>query len=311
METDPTSHPDAQTTASASSAGTTSKPAHRPESERLWSWIRACIFLLAAAGFGVPGYLLRPATEHQLSVSEPMITVLASLQNVTAKVDMTLSAKASSYTFTLTLTPVNPPAQKVVLAVWFDGFPTRASGTSLIPSENAYYATGTLLPGSSGAASKGEEFTFRSSQRIGEAANRLQLRVAFPELVGEEPGSQYSYQACGPQVSIQSSFAAICAGLGSLRTWYTPVLEAGMTKLSSANPGLQGYQVLAGDNPTLLGGNSWTWIGINGVTMLATNVAAQDNQQTDLFYSGVFLGVGGGALIAFFSELLRPVWRKG
>ena len=63
-------------------------------------------------------------------------------------------------------------------------------------------------------------------------------------------------------------------------------------------------------NPTLLGGDSWTWIGINGVTMLAANVSAQDNQQNDLFHSGVFLGVAASALIAFFTELLRPVWRK-
>lgn len=65
-----------------------------------------------------------------------------------------------------------------------------------------------------------------------------------------------------------------------------------------------------GDDPTLLGGDSWTWIGVNGVTMLAASVSAQDNQQNDLFYSGVFLGVAAGALIVFFAVLLRPVWRK-
>jgi hypothetical protein len=311
METNPSSHPSAQTTAPNSGTGATRKPARRPKSKRFWSWVRADMFLLAAIGFGVAGYQLRPSTGRQLPVSEPKITVLASRQNVTTKVDMTLSAKAPSYSLTLTLTPVNPLTQPVVLAVWFDGFPAPVSGTPLTPSENAYYATGTLLPGSSEAASKGLDFTYRSSRPIGEATNGLQLRVAFPELVGEEPGSQYSYQACGPGVRIQSSFATICAGLESLTTRYTPVLEANTTKLSSDDPSLQDYQVLAGDNPTLLAGDSWTWIGINGVTMLAANVPAEDNQQRDLFYSGIFLGVAGGALIAFFNELLRPVWRTG
>jgi hypothetical protein len=312
METNPSSHPNAQTNASASGPDATKKPARRPKSKRFWSYVRAAILLLATIGFGVPGYQLRPTTPHQLSVSEPTITVLANQQNVTAKVDMTLSAKSSSYSLTLTLTPVNPPAKAVRLAVWFNGFPTPvSSSTPLFPFENAYYATGTLLPGSSEAASKGQGFTYRSSRRIGEATNGLQLRVAFPDLVGEEPGSQYSYQACGLGVRIQAFFAPICKGLGSLSMWYTPVLEADTTKLSSDDPSLQGYQVLAGDNPTLLGGDSWTWIGINGVTMLAANVSAEANQEHHLFYSGVFFGVTAGALVALFNELVRPIWRRG
>jgi hypothetical protein len=166
------------------------------------------------------------------------------------------------------------------------------------------------VPVSPGAAPKPQDFTFKSAQPIGEAANALELRVAFPDLLGEVPGSQYSYQACGPGVSIHASLVPVCKGLGSLNTWYTPVLEAGTTNLSSVAPSLQDYQVLAGDNPTLLGGDSWTWTGVNGVTMLAANVPAENNQQSDLFYSGVFLGVAAGALIAFFTELLRPVWSK-
>jgi len=309
MDTDPS----AQTAESepAPGADASAKRARLWETKPFWSAIRAALFLAAAIGFGLRGYTLRPSIQQQLSVSEPSITVLASSQNVTAQVDMTLTAKASSYSLSLSLTSVAPLAQPVTLAVWFDGFPTPSVGQPLIPSANAYYTTGKLVPASLGAASKPQDFTFKSARPIGEKNNGLELRVAFPDLLGEVPGSQFSYQACGPGVSIHASLVPICKGLGSLSTWYTPVLEAGTTTLSSVAPSLQDYQVLAGDNPTLLGGGeSWTWTGVNGVAMLAANVPAENNQQNDLFYSGVFLGVAAGAVIAFFTELLRPLWSK-
>jgi hypothetical protein len=53
------------------------------------------------------------------------------------------------------------------------------------------------------------------------------------------------------------------------------------------------------------------WSGINGVTMLAASVQAQDNEQNDLFYAGLLLGVAASAGIACITELLRPAWRKG
>jgi hypothetical protein len=312
METDPSSHRNGQTATSDSGRDAPAKSAHPHKTDRFWSWLRAAMFLLVVIGFGAGGYLLRPATDSQLSVREPKITVLASQPNVTAMVNMTLSAKGSNYVLTLTLISVSTLTEPVKLAVWFYGFPQLAPGDSLIPYAKGYFATGTLPSGSSAAASEGQKFVVTSQQRIGEHANGLQFRVAFPELAGEEPGSQYSYQACGPGASIESSFATMCSGLRTQNTWYTPVLEADTTTLSSADPDLQGYQILAGDNPTLLGGDRWTWIGINGVTMLAANVSAEDGQQHDLFFSGVFFGVAAGALIAFFNELLRPViWRKG
>jgi len=311
METDPSSHRNGQTATSDSGHDAPAKPAHPHKTDRFWSWLRAAMFLLVAIGFGTGGYLLRPATDNQLSVREPKITVLASQPNVTAKVNMTLSAKGSNYVLTLTLMPVSTLTEPVKLAVWFYGFPPLVPGDSLIPHAKGYYATGSLLSGSSQTASAGQKFVVTSQQRIGEHANGLQFRVAFPELEGEEPGSQYSYQACGPGASIETSFATMCSGLRAQHPWYTPVLEADTTTLSSADPDLQGYQILAGDNPTLLGGDSWTWTGVNGVTMLAANVSAEANQEHDLFYSGVLFGVTAGALVALFNELVRPIWRKG
>jgi hypothetical protein len=67
---------------------------------------------------------------------------------------------------------------------------------------------------------------------------------------------------------------------------------------------------LAGDSPTLLNGTGWTWTGINGATVLAADVAAQDASQANVFRSGIYLGVGAAAAIAFITELLRPVRRK-
>ena len=99
--------------------------------------------------------------------------------------------------------------------------------------------------------------------------------------------------------------------LGNQPHWTPPLLEAGTTTFSSPDPALGDYQYLAGDNPTLLSGNRWMWSGINGVTMLASSVQAQDNEQNDLFYAGLLLGVAAGAGIMCITEFLRPAWRKG
>jgi hypothetical protein len=45
--------------------------------------------------------------------------------------------------------------------------------------------------------------------------------------------------------------------------------------------------------------------------VLAADVAAEDTSQNNIFKSGIYLGVAAAAAIAFITELLRPVWRKG
>lgn len=266
-----------------------------------------------AIGLGVWGYLLRPSAAKPISVFLPKITVLANKQDVTATVDMTLSSNLSQtppYSLTLTMTPANPN-QSVKFAVSFSGFPTPAYGTGpLHASHNAYYTVINSTPSLSGTTSQSKRFTFTSSQPIGENSHGAELRVAFPDLVGEQLGSPSS-QACGLAASLQGSYSTICTQLGNQPQWATPLLEAGTTTFSSPDPALGDYQFLAGDNPTLLGGNRWMWSGINGVTMLAASVQAQDNEQNDLFYAGLLLGVAAGAAIACITEFLRPAWRKG
>jgi len=284
-----------------------------PRSEPFWSWLRVIVTLVVAVGLGAWGFLLRPSTAKPISVSVPKITVLASEPDVTATIDMTLSSNLSQappYSLTLTITPADP-SQSVKFAVSFSSFPKPASGSGhLRHSHNAYYAVISSTPGLYGAASQTKLFSYTSYQPIGENSHGPQLRVAFPDLIGEQPGSP-SAQVCGLAASLRASFTTICTQLGNQSEWVPPLLEAGTTTFSSPHPALGSYQYLAGDDPTLLGGNRWTWSGINGVTMLAASVQAQDNEQNDLFYAGLLLGVAAGAGIACIAEFLRPAWRKG
>lgn len=310
MVTDPGSSHGAQPAAPPPGTRAPGKGERRPRSKRFWSWLRVVVLLLATIGLGVWGYLLRPIAAKSLSVSEPTITILANQQDVTATVDMTLSydlGQKKPYSLTLTLTPTNP-SQSVEFAVSFDHFPS-GTGPNLHTSQNAYYTVINSTPGLSGAASRSRPWTFRASHPIGEKSQGAQLRVAFPNLVGEEPGYQSS-QACGLAASLVGPYSTICTQLKNQTQW-APLLEAGTTTFSSADPALGDYQYLAGDNPTLLGTTTWMWSGINGVTMLAANVPAQDNEQNDLFYSGLLLGVAAGAGIGCVTELLQPAWRKG
>jgi hypothetical protein len=280
-----------------------------PRSEPFWSWFRFIVLFVLAIGLGTWGLLLRPSAARPIRVSLPQVTVLANKQDVTARVDMKLVSnlrEKKPYSLTLTITPANP-SQSVTFAVSFKGFPKPAAGSGILyKSHNAFYTMITWTPGMSGVTSQGKPFTFKSAGRIGESSSGPQLRVAFPDLIGEQPGSQ----ACGLAASLQGSDSTICAQLGNQPQW-TPLLEAGTSTFSSPDPALGNYQYLAGDDPTLLGGNTWMWSGINGVTMLAASVQEQDNEQNDLFYGGLLLGVAAAAGIMCLTELLRPAWRRG
>jgi hypothetical protein len=303
-----------QTAASSSRTGASGAGEPRPHSERFWSLLRLVVFLLAALGLGAWGYLLRPTAVSPLSVSEPTITILANQQDVTAVVDMTLSADlghAPPYSLALTITAVSP-SQGIKFTVSFARFPAPAAGTGrgLHTSDNAYYTQINSAPGLSGTALPSKSFTYTSLRPIGENSKGAQLRVAFPNLIGEKPGAKPTSLACGFAASLVSTYRTICTQLGNRPQW-APSLEAGTTTFSSANPPLGDYQYLAGDDPALLGTTTWMWSGINGVEVLAASVPTQANEQNDLFYSGLLLGVAAAAGIACVTELLRPVWRKG
>jgi hypothetical protein len=284
-----------------------------------WSSLRACLFLAAAIVFFVIGYPLKPGSAPQLQPLEPTVTIVTNdPQHFAGSVSMSLFTSGRQqqlYNLQLTITPSHPVPQGTTVEVTFGKVPRP------IPS---------LKPGIVSSAQTGTEYyeflslpptgtqmytgTYTSKQEIGEIAKGGQLRVAFPTFAGETPGSQYTGPACGTRGTLAGQPAAvICSSLGSgaaQAEWSVPTLHAGQSTLASGDPGLEGYQYLAGDPPTLLNGSGWTWTGINGATVLAANVITEGTQQNDVFYSGIFLGVAAAAAIAFVTELLRPVWRK-
>jgi len=283
-----------------------------------WSSVRACLFLVAALVFFLVGNHLKPGSEPQLPVREPTVNVLTNDPAFAGSVNMSLSASGQQnrlYSLKLTITPASavPPGTEV--RVTFGRvpgpIPSLKTGSFSSPQGGTeYYEAASPTAAATGAPTYSATYT--SGQQIGEDASGGRLRVAFPSFTGETPGKQYSAPACSPQGSLAApQYAALCASLGSdAAQWSVPVLQAGQSTLTSGDPGLAGYQYLTGDSPTLLNGSGWTWTGINAATVLASDVAAEDTQQSNVFYSGIYLGVAASAAIAFITELFRPVWRK-
>jgi hypothetical protein len=280
--------------------------------------VRACVFLAAAITFFVLGNHLKPGGEPQLEVLEPTVTVLTNDPTFAGSVSMSLSVSGQQqqlYSLRLTITPASPVSQDTTVDVTFGSVPRPIPGlkTGILSSPqggNEYYEVAS--PTATAAGVQKYSYTYASGQQFGEAASEGQLRVAFPVFTGETPGLQYSAPACDPRGSLaDGQYAALCASLGSSAAqWSVPVLQAGQSTLTSGDPSLAGYQYLAGDAPTLLNGSGWTWTGINGATVLAADVTAEDAQQSNVFKSGIYLGVAASAAIALITELFRPVWRK-
>jgi hypothetical protein len=287
-----------------------------------WSALRACLFLAAAIVFFMRGNHLRPGSEPPLQVDEPTVTVLTNDPHFAGSVNMSLFASGQQnqlYNLKLTITPAAPVSQSTPVEVSFGNVPHPIPGlktgiVSSAQSGNEYFKV--LYPTVTKTGAQMYTDTYTSAQQFGEKAQEGRLRVAFPTFTGETPGSQFSTPACATQGSLATGpDAVICESLGSPGSaardqWSVPVLQAGQSTLTSGGLGLAGYQYLAGDAPTLLNGSGWTWTGVNGATVLAADVAAEDKSQTNIFKSGIYLGVAAAAAIAFITELLRPVWRK-
>ena len=242
------------------------------------------------------------------------MTVLTNDPKFAGSFTMSLSASSQLFSLKLTITPATGVPQGTKVRVTFGSvpqpIPSLNTGSFSSPSGGTEYSE--VASPTATATGTAYSATYTSGQQIGENASGGRLRVAFPVFTGETPGQQYSAPACSPQGSLGGpEYAPLCASLGSNPAqWSVPVLQAGQSTLTSGDPGLAGYQYLAGDSPTLLNGSGWTWTGINGATVLAADVAAEDTQQSNVFYSGIYLGVAASAAIALITELLRPVWRK-
>jgi hypothetical protein len=286
----------------------------------VWSSLRACVFLAAAIVFFVLGNRLKPGSEPQLTVDEPTVTVLTDDPHFAGSVSMSLFASGQQhqlYNLNLTITPATQVPQSTPVEVAFGNVPQPIPGlktgiVSSAQSGNQYFKV--LYPTVTKTGAQMYTDTYTSAQQFGEKAQGGRLRVAFPTFTGETPGSQFTAPACGAQGSLTGGpDAAVCAslpGAAAQATWSVPVLQAGQSTLTSGGLGLAGYQYLAGDAPTLLNETGWTWTGVNGATVLAADVAAEDASQANVFKSGIYLGIAASAAIAFITELLRPVWRK-
>ena len=196
-----------QTAASSSRTGTSGAGEPRPHSERFWSLLRLVVFLLAALGLGAWGYLLRPTAVSPPSVSEPTITILANQQDVTAVVDMTLSADLGNtppYSLALTITAVSP-SQGIKFTVSFARLPAPAAGTGrgLHTSDNVYYTQINSAPGLSGRRCRASPLRTRhcgqsartargrsyvSPSRISSARSRALSPPRWPAASGGQPG---------------------------------------------------------------------------------------------------------------------------
>jgi hypothetical protein len=307
-------------TRTATTVPTAGSAAHENAARKIWksavfwSVVRACAFIVLAIVFYARGHHLAPGSEPSLPVTEPTVTVLANQKALPATVDMSLSAgggEKQAYELTLTITPSITVPPNTVVRVWFNGVPPQEGNSAVrVPVSGQYEYLETAAPAPGPTQAPAYKATYESAQPIGENTGGGRIRVAFPDLYDETPGPQYSQQACGgPATSISGLYAGICASLPpGASNWWAPALQAGKSTLSSG--GLAGYEYLAGDAPTLLGGNGWAWEGVNGPTLLAASVTAQDAQQSDVFRGGIYLGIAGGAAIALANELLRPVWRK-
>jgi len=300
-------------------AGTSKQPAKKTGMAAVaWSSVRAGLYLAAAIVFFMLGNHFKPGSEPQLPVREPTVNVLTNDPAFAGSVNMSLSASGQQnqlYSLKLTITPASAVPQGTSVRVTFGSvpqpIPSLKTGSFSSPQGGKeYYEAASPTATATGAQTYSATYT--SGQQIGEDASGGRLRVAFPSFTGETPGKQYSAPACSPQGSLAApQYAALCASLGSdAAQWSVPVLQAGQSTLISGDPGLAGYQYLTGDSPTLLNGSGWTWTGINGATVLAADVAAEDTQQNNVFYSGIYLGVAASAAIALVAELFRPVWRK-
>jgi hypothetical protein len=300
-----------------------------------WSWIKTVVALVLAGGAAATGWFLRPTAQEAPQVVGPSISVAASQKSVQANVVMTLtvgnrnSSLASTLRLTITPTQSHGP---VTLTVTFNNFPARIGGTKLtslnVPLATAaaaaessptaavqpragpgyadYWVQRTYPP--AGSTTRVPVITITTSRPLGESDNGTQLRVVFPKIVDEVPGIN---------IPAASAASALYAGATTPPRFHSrvfePTLLPGMSTFVSGSRSalpLAGFQILSGDPPTTLLGTKWAWNGINGATVLAADVAAEDNAQVHLFWAGLALGLAGGALVSAALEALTVLGRK-
>jgi hypothetical protein len=287
-------------------------------------WLRVSLLLILVVVPGLYGWLNRPPVQEAPDLVGPSVVVLANQSGVAATVNMVLSVGLGdderSSKLQLTVLPTSNISGTVRLTVELNDFPSGTKGASGTPRnlpviqapgpDSVYGSLAQAAPSpppgyqdyavTEPAAPMAPTIITIVAEKatIGEAEKGAQLRVAFPDLVGEAPGAN-------PSVGypLQYLYSGAGASQGSSGNGYPLALQAGTSTFSAGGTRLSDYQILTGDSPVLLG-SGWHWNGVNDVTVLAANVGTEDQQQHDLFYSGIALGLAAGAVIALLVELI-------
>jgi hypothetical protein len=172
----------------------------------------------------------------------------------------------------------------------------------------AYFTLFTLLPEKH--LPSGDHLRFQATvdlnvttfHSLGRVSSGSMLRIGFPLVENEGPNLPGLSSVAIPSSELFSRVRNLPPLPKQL---YTPDMAPDTTKyVSCSGEDLSNFQELAGDPPSLTPDGSWSWNGVSNVTVLAQDLAAVDDEQKHLFWSGILLGVAGGGVIALALELL-------
>ncbi len=89
---------------------------------------------------------------------------------------------------------------------------------------------------------------------------------------------------------------------------HEPILQAGETEFfAPSGLKLTDFQAIVGDPGVIRPAGTWSWSGLDNVSLLAQNVLTEDSAQTHLFLAGVILAVAAAALVASAVEAVSAI----
>lgn len=244
------------------------------------------------------------------------------------------------YKLDFTLSILSPVTKPIMFVVVLENFPSL-TGSGIVPltwsavntARSGAAASGTAVPGPpvppnasgsdlrsylsqpfpvrprptnvpAGAVRAGESTSLEltSLYSLGSVSGGSKLRIVFP-LIENEASLQL------PSLPIAASeFSAVIKNFPSLRgPLYQPDIAPATTEYRGLGEDLSDFGELSGDPPVLAPDGGWSWSGVGNVTVLAQDLVAADDEQHRLFWSGILIGVAGGAVIAAVLELIDLV----
>jgi hypothetical protein len=139
------------------------------------------------------------------------------------------------------------------------------------------------------------------------------LQISYPLILPDSPAVSAGPTAApaGPQLPVGACQALIFAGrlpAGTPGQLYTPVLKPGTTQfVAPAGVKLSDLQPIVGDPGAIGPVGTWTWSGVDDVSLVSQNVLNENSAQTHLFEGGAILGLAGAAIITAVVEAVSAV----